>query len=99
VTTRTNWWAWAALAVGVLPILSPLPFGIIVGIFDERTKGTSYDFSDALPVAVLCLPGVILSIIGIAVGRKRDGDGVGIAVVGGISALALSAGTLLLMFM
>jgi hypothetical protein len=98
VASRTNWWAWVALTVGILPFVSPLIFGVVVGVMDERSGGTTYHLGDALPVAALCLPGVILSIIGIVVGRRRGGVGVWAAVAGGIAALAFPAMTLLLMF-
>jgi hypothetical protein len=98
VVARINWWAWAALAVGVLPFLSPLVFGVVVGVLDERSGGTSYGLSDALPVAGLAVPGVVLSVVGILVSRRRGGVGVWTAVAGGIAALAFSGVTLLLMF-
>jgi hypothetical protein len=96
VTARINWWAWAALAVGVLPFL--LTFGFVVGILDERSGGTSYGLSDALPLAAITLPGVVLSVVGIVVGRRHGGVGVWTAVAGGIAALAFSGMTLFLMF-
>lgn len=54
--------------------------------------------SDALPVAALAVPGVVMSVVGILVGRRRGGVGVWTAVAGGIAALAFSGMTLLLMF-
>jgi hypothetical protein len=98
VAARINWWAWAALTVGVLPFLTPLVFGVVVGILDERSGGTSYGLSDALPVAALAVPGLVLSIVGVQVGRRRGGVEVWAAVAGGIAALAFSGMTLLLMF-
>jgi hypothetical protein len=98
VAVRTNRWAVAALIAGAAPFFPPFIFGVVVGIADWRVGDRAFGLSDALQVTAISLPGLVLSAIGILVGRRRGGVRVRTAIAGGICALAFSAMTLLLMF-
>jgi hypothetical protein len=93
VATRTNWWAWAALAAGCMTVgLFPI---LWIGIIDQRVAEQPIVLRDGLAVTALGLPGVVLSVIGILVGLYRRGFvEVWIAILGGIAALVMTSITL-----